>query len=117
MTRPGPGAAALAAPCPAGLAAHVLLGRPHGPGHDRRVVLLALPTAAKAVGGHGHLEGVRKFTFGSLHGMSPRLYGELAHDVPKKQQVCLAAYTGHFTATEVVQAARAPRPARWRSPW
>jgi hypothetical protein len=62
---------------------------------------LALPTAAKAVGGHGHLEGVRKFTFGSLHGMSPRLYRELAHDVAQRQAVCLAAYTGHFSATEV----------------
>ncbi len=62
---------------------------------------LALPTAAKAVGGHGHLEGVRKFSFGSLHGMSPRLYGALAHDVTKKQAVCLAAYTGHFSAAKV----------------
>ncbi len=60
---------------------------------------LALPTAAKAVGGHGHLQGIRKYTFGSLRGMS--LYGELAHDVSKKQAVCLAGYTGHFTAATV----------------
>lgn len=64
---------------------------------------LALPTAAKAVGGHGHLEGVRKFTFGSLHGMTPRLYNALAKDVTKKQAVCLAAYTGHFTAAAVTK--------------
>jgi hypothetical protein len=63
---------------------------------------LALPTAAKAVGGHGHLEGVRKFSFSSLHGMAPRLYVQLAHgDVGPKQAVCLAAYTGHFTASSV----------------
>jgi hypothetical protein len=62
---------------------------------------LALPTAAKAVGGHGHLDGVRKFTFSSLHGMAPRLYGQLADDVSKKQQVCLAAYAGHFSAAGV----------------
>lgn len=63
---------------------------------------LSLPTAARAVGGHGHLDGVRKFTFGDLHGMAPRLYSQLAHDhLAPKQPVCLAAYTGHFTASEV----------------
>ena len=62
---------------------------------------LALPTAAKAVGHHGHLSGVRKYTLGSLHGMAPRLYGHLSLDVPKGQNVCLAGYTGHFAASEV----------------
>lgn len=62
---------------------------------------MALPTAAKAVGGHGHLEGVRKFTVTSLHGIAPRLYGRFAHDVPKGKSVCLAAYTGHFTRSKV----------------
>jgi hypothetical protein len=63
---------------------------------------LTLPTAARAVGGHGHLEGVRKFAFSDLHGMAPRLYGRLAHDdLAPKQAVCLAAYTGHFTASQV----------------
>jgi len=62
---------------------------------------LALPTAAKAVGSHGHLEGVRKFSLSSLHGLAPRQYGRLAIDLPKKQSVCLAAYTGHFNASEV----------------
>ena len=65
---------------------------------------LTLPTAARAVGGHGHLEGVRKFSFSDLHGMAPRLYGELAHDdLTPKQAVCLAAYTGHFTASDVAK--------------
>ncbi len=62
---------------------------------------LALPTAAKAVGPHAHLQGVRKFSFGSLHGMAPRLYDALAQDVTNKQSVCLAAYTGHFTSAGV----------------
>ena len=63
---------------------------------------LTLPTAARAVGGHGHLDGVRKFTFSDLRGMAPRLYGQLVHDgLAPKQPVCLAAYTGHFTASEV----------------
>jgi hypothetical protein len=62
---------------------------------------LALPTAAKAVGGHGHLEGVRKYTLTSLHGIAPKLYGRLADDLPKKQSICIAGYSGHFTSAEV----------------
>jgi hypothetical protein len=62
---------------------------------------LALPTAAKAVGGHGHLEGVRKYTVSSLKSVAPRLYGRLANDVSTKQAVCVAGYTGHFSASEV----------------
>jgi len=62
---------------------------------------LALPTAAEAVGGQGHLEGVRRYTLNDLRGMAPRLYGQLSHDVPTKQAVCLAGYTGRFSASEV----------------
>jgi hypothetical protein len=62
---------------------------------------LALPTAAKAVGGHGHLEGVRKLTFANLHAMAPRLYTKLSHEATKKQAICIAGYTGHFKASEV----------------
>jgi hypothetical protein len=62
---------------------------------------LALPTAAKAVGGHGHLEGVRKYTLSSLRSVAPRLYNRLADDLSKKQGVCIAGYSGHFTASEV----------------
>jgi hypothetical protein len=62
---------------------------------------LALPTAAKAVGGHGHLEGVRKYTLSSLRSVAPKLYKRLADDVTKKQGVCVAGYSGHFTASEV----------------
>lgn len=62
---------------------------------------LALPTAAKAVGGHGHLEGVRKLTFGNLQTMAPRLYTKLSRQATRKQAICIAGYTGHFTASEV----------------
>jgi len=62
---------------------------------------LALPTAAKAVGGHGHFEGVGKYTLANLHTIAPKLYGRLADDVPKKQAICVAGYSGHFTAAEV----------------
>ena len=65
---------------------------------------LALPTASMAVGGHGHLEGVRKYTLSSLRSVAPRLYGRLAHDVPKEQAVCIAGYPGHFTSSEVSKA-------------
>ncbi|HEX4128194.1 MAG TPA: hypothetical protein VHX67_11490 [Acidimicrobiales bacterium] len=62
---------------------------------------LALPTATKAVGGHAHLEGVRKYTLSSLRSVAPRLYGRLADDLSKKQGVCIAGYSGHFRASEV----------------
>jgi hypothetical protein len=69
---------------------------------------LALPTAATAVGGHGHLEGVRKYTLSSLRTVAPRLYSRLADDVPKKQAVCIAGYSGHFTSSEVSKAMGQP---------
>jgi hypothetical protein len=62
---------------------------------------LALPVAAKAVGGHGHLAGVRKYSASGLHAVAPRLAGHLAHHVPKGKSVCLAAYSGHFTEDTV----------------
>jgi hypothetical protein len=65
---------------------------------------LALPTASQAVGGHGHLEGVRKYTLSSLRTVAPRLYSRLANDVSKKQGVCVAGYSGHFTASDVSKA-------------
>ncbi len=72
-----------------------------GQGTTDESCYLALPTAAKAIGGHGHLHGIRKFTLSGLHGVAPRLYKRLADDVPKGQNVCLAAYTGHFSASSV----------------
>ena len=62
---------------------------------------LTLPTAAKAVGGHGHLAGVRRFTPGGLRAVAPRLYDKVIDKMPKGRDVCLAAYTGHFTAAGV----------------
>ncbi len=69
-----------------------------GQGTSDESCYLALPTAAKAVGGHGHLAGVRKFTLASLHGVAPRLYRFLVDNLPKHQDVCIAAYSGHFTS-------------------
>jgi hypothetical protein len=64
---------------------------------------LALPTAAKAVGGHGHLAGVHKFSPGSLKAVAPRLERSLQDRVPKGRSICLAAYTGHFTRAETMK--------------
>jgi hypothetical protein len=72
-----------------------------GLGTTDETCYLQLPTAAKAVGGHGHLEGVRKYNVSSLKGIAPRLYHYIAVQAPKSQAVCLAAYTGHFTSSEV----------------
>jgi hypothetical protein len=62
---------------------------------------LSLPAATRAVGGKGHLEGIRKFTPNNLKQIAPRLFGELARQVPPRQDLCVAAFTGHFTAEEV----------------
>lgn len=62
---------------------------------------LELPTAQKAVGGNGHFAGVRKFSMPQLHGMAPRLYASVSHGVSTRQAVCVAAYKGHFTSSEV----------------
>lgn len=64
---------------------------------------LQLPTAAKAVGGHGHLSGVRKYSVSALKPIAPRLYDFLADQVPKNQAVCVAAYSGHFTSATVTK--------------
>jgi hypothetical protein len=55
------------------------------------------------VGGHGHLEGIRKYSINGLKGMAPRLYDQMADQVPKGQSVCLAGYTGHFSAGMVTK--------------
>ncbi len=74
-----------------------------GQGTTAESCYLALPTAAKAVGHHGHLAGVRKFTLSGLHGVAPRLYDHLADEVPKGQAVCVVGYTGTFDATMVAK--------------
>jgi hypothetical protein len=62
---------------------------------------LALPTASKAVGGHGHLAGIRKYRIQDMKNVAPRLYDYLADQAPKTQVICIAGYTGHFTQAMV----------------
>ncbi len=62
---------------------------------------LALPTASQAVGGHGHLTGIRKYRVQDMKSLAPRLYGYLADQAPKSQVICLAGYTGFFSKAMV----------------
>jgi hypothetical protein len=62
---------------------------------------LAIPTATKAVGGHGHLTGIRKYTVAELKSVAPRLYDALADQASRTQVLCLAGYTGSFTKAMV----------------
>jgi hypothetical protein len=62
---------------------------------------LALPTASQAVGGHGHLTGIRKYRVEDMKSLAPRLYDYLADQAPRTQVICLAGYTGLFTRAMV----------------
>src|ERR1019366_2445376 len=64
----------------------------------------ALPTATKAVGGHGHLLGVQRFTVGALKQKAPVLYRDLASHPPSSKGVCVVAFGGTFRASEVSDA-------------
>jgi hypothetical protein len=62
---------------------------------------ISLPAATRAVGGHGHLQGIRKFSATQLRQTAPRLYQDLVNQVPPRQSLCVAAFSGHFTSNEV----------------
>jgi hypothetical protein len=62
---------------------------------------LALPTATKAVGSHGRLHGVQRFTLSALRKKAPRLLHDLHTTAPGTETVCLTAFTGKFTAATV----------------
>jgi hypothetical protein len=62
---------------------------------------LSLPAATRTVGGHGHLEGIRKFTSTQFRQLVPRLSQDLAGQVSPRQDLCVAAFSGYFTSEEV----------------
>jgi hypothetical protein len=62
---------------------------------------LALPTATKATGSHGRLQGVQRFTLSTLREKAPHLLHDLATTAPGSETVCLIAFTGNFTAASV----------------
>jgi hypothetical protein len=64
---------------------------------------LALPTATKAVDGHGHLLGVQEFTIGSLQRRAPNLYGELATHPSMDKRICVVAFGGTFDKSSVTE--------------
>jgi hypothetical protein len=55
---------------------------------------LALPTATKAVNGHGHLFGVRRYTLSALRKQAPHLVQDLDTKKPGSQSVCVIGFTG-----------------------
>jgi hypothetical protein len=64
---------------------------------------VALPTAAQAVGSHGHLVGVRLFKVGSV---TYRLLDQALDAAGVSSgRVCLVAFSGNFSAVSVEHAA------------
>jgi hypothetical protein len=65
---------------------------------------LALPTAAHAVGDHGRFVGIHLFVLAQFSKLAPNLVDTLADaHVTGATHVCVAAYEGTFTASEVVK--------------
>ncbi len=68
---------------------------------------IALPTATRAVGSHGHLIGVQLYTVDTLRRKLPLLSEALSKeaDRPKpSQRICAVAFTGAFTRSTVSKA-------------
>jgi hypothetical protein len=56
----------------------------------------AIPSATKAVGGHGRLLGLHPFTLASLRNQAPHMVHELATKAPGSQRLCVVAFEGRF---------------------
>jgi hypothetical protein len=63
---------------------------------------LALTTATKAAGSHGHLLGVDRYSLSALRKQAPNLISDLATKDPGTESVCVIAFTGRFTAESVL---------------
>jgi hypothetical protein len=63
---------------------------------------LSLPTAAHAVGDHGRFVGIHLYVLSQFTKLAPNLVDDLmdAH-VTRATHVCVAAYEGQYTASEV----------------
>jgi hypothetical protein len=62
---------------------------------------VALPTATKAVGAHGHMVGVHRDTLATLRKKAPGLYRQLDTADHASQVVCVVAFEGRFSAASV----------------
>jgi hypothetical protein len=69
---------------------------------------LALPTATRAVGPHSRLLGARLLTPTSLGHLAPSLAADLPPGEPSREQICVLAFAGSFTAETVAQAVGLP---------
>jgi hypothetical protein len=61
----------------------------------------AIPAATKAVGGHGHLLGVVRFSVAALHRQAPVLLQDVSSGESPSQAVCVIAFQGRFTSASV----------------
>jgi hypothetical protein len=73
---------------------------------------LALSVAKRAVEGRGTLTGVRRVDVAKLHDPGGRAVGEMLALLPSPppRDLCLVAYTGHFTLAGVQRPAGLPPP-------
>jgi hypothetical protein len=62
---------------------------------------LALPTATKAVEGHGRLLGVHLLDLKTLRHRTPRFFETLATGNDGSQKVCVVEFEGHFDQSTV----------------
>ena len=62
---------------------------------------LALPVAVKAVGSHARLLGAHLFTLAELRKKAPRLVARMQPKGSPHQQICVLAFSGHFTTGEL----------------
>jgi hypothetical protein len=62
---------------------------------------LALTTATRAVGAHGHLLGVQSYSLSTLRKQAPSLIRDVATKEPGSASVCVIAFTGRFSAGSV----------------
>jgi hypothetical protein len=64
---------------------------------------LALPAATHAVGSHSRLLGVHLLTLADLRRQAPKLVTQLTLKGSSSQSLCVLAFSGHFTSTEVAK--------------
>jgi hypothetical protein len=61
----------------------------------------ALPAATKAIGGHGQLLSVQRFSAATLRRQAPHLLDAVLTGEASSQDVCMIAFKGQFTAATV----------------
>jgi hypothetical protein len=62
---------------------------------------LSLPSTSKAVGGHGKFLGIHAYTPSQLKARAPHLSADLTAAHATSSHMCVAAYSGSFTAANV----------------